>query len=111
MRILTEGRAKPTGFLDRACESSLTVEADDYEAFRAAASVRGGSIALLIREAMRFFREHRRGASERLQDVPVLLGHRPLGTLPDRLSLHDEISDRAVAPERLSVARAGEKLP
>lgn len=90
---------------------SLTVEPEVYEAFRAAAQERGSSIALLIREAMRFYREHRLGASERLEDVPVLLGHRPLGPLPDRPSLYDEIYDRAFTPERLAIARDDKAQP
>lgn len=70
---------------------SLTVDFDDYEAFRASAKERGGSIALLIREAMRLYREQRLGPAKRLEVLPVLLGHRPLASLPDRELLYDEI--------------------
>ena len=70
---------------------SLSVSEDDYETFRDAARDSARSIAQLIREAMAFYREERLRPRTRLEEVPVLPGHRPLGDLPSRAELYDEI--------------------
>lgn len=79
---------------------SLSVSEEDYEAFREAARRGERSIAQLVREAMAFYREHRLQPRTRLEDVPALAGHRPLGELPSRAELYDE-----VFPERRSGGR------
>ena len=70
---------------------SISVSEADYEAFREAARKRDRSIAQLVREAMAFYREERLHPRTRLQEVPVLPGHRPLGELPSRGELYEEI--------------------
>lgn len=70
---------------------SVSVSEGDYEAFRQAAKESDRSIAQLIREAMARFRASELEARTALRDVPVLPGHRPLGPLPDRSELYDEI--------------------
>jgi hypothetical protein len=54
----------------------------DYEAFRFAAKKQNRSIALLIREAMAEYRVSKLEVKTRLLDIPVLPGHRLVGTLP-----------------------------
>lgn len=70
---------------------SLSVSEEEYEIFRAAAQKSARSIAQLIREAMTFYREERLEPRTPLQKVAVLPGHRPLGDLPSRADLYDEI--------------------
>ncbi len=72
---------------------SVAVSESDYEAFRRAASASKRSIAQLIREAMELFRAERLGQQPRLVDLPLLPGHRPVGPLPSRSELYDEIFD------------------
>ena len=69
---------------------SLAVSEDDYAVFREAAERDNRSIAQLIRDAMALYRAQRLEPRSRLDDVPVLLGHRPLGELPSREDLYDE---------------------
>ena len=70
---------------------SVLVDEQDYEAFRSAAKARRASIAQLIREAMAEYRATRLASGRRLKEVPVLTGHRPLGPLPERGELWDEV--------------------
>jgi hypothetical protein len=70
---------------------SISVSEADYEAFREAARKSERSIAQLVREAMAFYREERLQPRTRLREVPVLPGHRPLGELPSRAELYEEI--------------------
>jgi hypothetical protein len=70
---------------------SISVSEADYEAFREAARTSDRSIAQLVREAMAFYREERLQPRTRLREVPVLPGHRPLGELPSRAELYEEI--------------------
>ena len=69
---------------------SVYVSSADYEAFREASRAQHRSIAQLIREAMAFYREKRLDTRSRLADLPVLAGHRPVGSLPSRYELFDE---------------------
>lgn len=71
---------------------SLSVSEDDYEAFRAYSRKNGRSIADLIREAMRVYRE-RLGQASRLESLRVF-DAKPLVSLSDRVDLYDEMSER-----------------
>jgi len=70
---------------------SVAVSESDYSAFREAARQRDRSIAQLIREAMARYRETELEPRIPLRSVPVLSGHRPVGRLPSRSELYDEI--------------------
>lgn len=70
---------------------SVGVSEDDYEVFREAAGRSDRSIAQLIREAMARYREEELERRTRLEEVPVLPGHRLRAPLPDRDELYDEI--------------------
>ncbi len=70
---------------------SVAVSESDYEVFRRVAQSHQRSIAQLIREAMSFYRKQRLEKRMPLQDLPVLAGHRPLGELPDRAAVYDEL--------------------
>lgn len=70
---------------------SVAVSEDDYEEFRRVAEQEGRSIAQLIREAMAMYREFRLKQKPRLLDLPQLVGHKPVGALPTRSELYDEI--------------------
>jgi hypothetical protein len=74
---------------------SVSVSEVDYEAFRRAARRQGRPIAQLIREAMAEYRAARLPDRQPLTEVPVLVGHRPVGDLPTR----DEIYDEVFAPD------------
>ena len=52
---------------------------------------RPAEAAQLIREAMVLYRKERLQEKTRLVELPVLVGHRPLHTLPPRGELYDEI--------------------
>lgn len=70
---------------------SVSVSTEDYEAFRRGARRGKRPIAQLIREAMALYRKARLEEKSRLLELPVLVGHRPLSTLPGRAELYDEI--------------------
>jgi hypothetical protein len=70
---------------------SLTVSNSDYEAFREASKKQERSIAQLIREAMAFYREQKLQKRTPLSDLPVLAGHRLIGSLPGRDEIYNEI--------------------
>lgn len=72
---------------------SLGVSEDDYEEFRRVAEQEGRSIAQLIRDAMAMYRELKMKQKPRLLDLPRLVGHKPVGDLPARSELYDEIYD------------------
>lgn len=70
---------------------SVTVPETDYEVFRRAARAQHRPIAQLIREAIALYREERLQTRPPLTDLPVLHGHRPIGGLPTRAEIRDEI--------------------
>jgi hypothetical protein len=70
---------------------SVAVSESDYDVFREAARQRDRSIAQLIRDAMARYREIELEPRTPLRSVPVLPGHRPVGQLPSRSELYDEI--------------------
>jgi hypothetical protein len=72
---------------------SVSVSKADYEVFRRASKRLQRSIAQLIREAMSLYREERLEQKDRLLELPVVVGHRPLGSLPSRAELYDEMFD------------------
>ena len=73
---------------------SLAVSESDYEAFRLASQSGGRSVAQLIREAMAVYRTEHLQERTLLNDFPVLVGHRLIGELPSRETIHDEMLDR-----------------
>ena len=73
---------------------SLSVSPDDYEAFRRGARRSKRPIAQLIREAMALYRQERLEEKSRLDDIPVLVGPRPVAALPGRAELYEEIFAR-----------------
>ena len=73
---------------------SLSVSEDDYEVYREAAKMLGRPIAQLIREAMVRYRVEELEAKPPRTELPVLAGHRPLGELPSRAELVDELFER-----------------
>jgi hypothetical protein len=73
---------------------SVMVLEEEYEAFRRAARHQGRPVAQLIREAMALYRAERIERAGRLEEVPVLPGHRPKGPLPTREELYDEVFGR-----------------
>lgn len=75
---------------------SVSVSESDYEAFRAYADRNDRSIAELVREAMALYRRERLSPSERLERLPVARGMKPLGPLPTREEIYDEIASRNV---------------
>lgn len=77
---------------------SVSVSEDDYEEFRRVAEQEGRPIAQLIREAMAMYRELRLQQKPRLAELPRLIGHKPVGALPSRSELYDEIYADRGAP-------------
>lgn len=71
---------------------SLSVSEEDYDAFRAYAKKHDRSIAELVREAMRLYRE-RLGSLSRLETL-VVLDSAPLEPLPSRAEFYDELGER-----------------
>jgi hypothetical protein len=72
---------------------SVSVSKADYEVFRRASKRLQRSIAQLIREAMSLYREERLEQKDRLLELPVVVGHRPLRALPTRAEVYDEMFD------------------
>ena len=70
---------------------SVSVLSEDYEAFRRSARRRKLPIAQLIREAMALYRQERLEEKSRLDEIPVLVGPRPVAGLPGRAELYEEI--------------------
>jgi hypothetical protein len=70
---------------------SVSVSKEDYEAFRRGSRRLKRPIAQLIREAMALFRQERLEERSRLTELPVLVGHRPLLSLPTRAEIYEEI--------------------
>jgi len=69
----------------------LVVTDSEYEAFQQAAEAAHRPMGQLLREAMTGVRRERIEKKAPLRDLPVLPGHRPLGDLPSRADLYDEI--------------------
>lgn len=86
---------------------SVAVSESDYDAFREAARQRDRSIAQLIRDAMARYRETELEPRSPLRRVPVLPGHRPVGRLPSRSDLYDEIFE----PRAGAIAEGGTDGP
>ncbi len=74
---------------------SLSVSEEDYEAFRQASEREGRSIAALIRESMSYYRTNVIEERTPLETLPILGGHEPLGPLPSREELYDELYDES----------------
>lgn len=70
---------------------SVSVSADDYAAFRRGSRRTKRPIAQLIREAMALYRAERLEEKDRLIDLPVLVGPRPVSGLPGRAEVYEEI--------------------
>jgi hypothetical protein len=70
---------------------SVSVSKEDYEAFRRGSRRFKRPIAQLIREAMADYSKERLEEKSRLVELPVLVGHRPLSTLPGRAEIYEEI--------------------
>ena len=70
---------------------SVAVSESDYEAFRRAARTQHRPIAQLIRDAMAFYRAEKLQGRTLLTDLPVIQGHNPVGPLPDRSEIYDEL--------------------
>ena len=70
---------------------SLSVSESDYEAFQNASRQKRQSVAHLIRDAMAIYRQERLESRSPLTEVPALPGHRPVGVLPSREEVWDEI--------------------
>ena len=68
---------------------SVAVSEEDYESFRRAAERDGCSIAQMIREAMSEYRLRKLG--DRLENLPLLVGHHQIADLPERETLYDEV--------------------
>jgi hypothetical protein len=63
----------------------------DYEAFRRAAEETHRSMGQLLREAIAVLQREETERKAPLRDLPILPGHRPLGDLPSRADLYDEM--------------------
>lgn len=86
---------------------SVAVSESDYEAFREAARQRDRSIAQLIRAAMARYRETELEPRTPLGSITVLPGHRPVGSLPSRSELYDEIFE----PRKAAGAEVDAEVP
>ena len=75
---------------------SVSVSENDYEAFRAHAVRADRSIAELVREAMRLYRESCIQEQSALKKLTVYSRPRCIRTLPPREELYDEISSRHI---------------
>lgn len=70
---------------------SVIVSEDDYEVFRKAAREQSRSIADLIREAMTYYRAEQLETRTRLDQIPVLAGHRLKTKLPSRAQIYEQV--------------------
>lgn len=70
---------------------SLSVSDADYEVFRRAAHEQGRPTEQLLLEALRFFRVEKLQRRERLTDLPVLSGPKPIAPLPTRAELYEDL--------------------
>jgi hypothetical protein len=73
---------------------SVSVSKSDYEAFRKAAEEADRSIAQLIREAMALYRSECIETRTPLRELPIIAGHHPIGKIPGRDELYEEIFNR-----------------
>ena len=77
---------------------SVAVSESVYEDFRRAARSRDRSIAQLIREAMRIYRDTHLTLKEPLSTFAVFDSPRPRGGLPSREQLYDDMTGEEVKP-------------
>ena len=77
---------------------SVSVSEDDYEVFRAAATGQGRPIAQLIRDAMAFYRQVKLEPRTRLDHLTIFHGRGPIGDLPSRAEIWEEIIDARNPP-------------
>lgn len=77
---------------------SVAVSESVYEDFRRAARERDRSIAQLIREAMKLYRDTHLTDSEPLRSFPVFDSTGPRADLPSRSVLYDEMTADEVKP-------------
>ncbi len=75
---------------------SVSVHEEDYEVFRAHAKREGRSIAELVREAMRQYRQQL-GNLNRLEHIAVLDGPVLKGPLPEKSDIYDDRVERPAA--------------
>jgi hypothetical protein len=73
---------------------SVSVSESDYEAFQRYAQEENRSVAQVIREAMALYRAEHLVQRRPLLDLPILAGHRPLGALPARTDVYDDVFER-----------------
>jgi hypothetical protein len=69
----------------------VTVTDSEYEAFRKAAEAAHQPMAKLLRDAITLVQREKHEIKSPLRDLPVLTGHRPVGDLPSRADLYEEI--------------------
>jgi hypothetical protein len=69
----------------------LTVTDSEYEALQRAAEAAQQPIEQLLREAITVCQGERIERKAPLRDLPVLAGHRPVGELPSRADVNDEM--------------------
>jgi hypothetical protein len=69
---------------------SVSVSEDDYTDFQKLAAERRLPVARLIRQAMAHYLETVLAQKPRLTELPVFVGHRPLGPPPDRAEIYEE---------------------
>ena len=74
----------------------VTVTDSEYEAFRRAAEAAHRPMAKLLRDAITLVQPEKSEIKVPLRDLPVLPGHRPLGDLPLRADLYDEMFSNKV---------------
>jgi hypothetical protein len=78
----------------------LTVTDSEYEAFQRAAEAAHRPMEQLLREAMAAVWHEETERKTPLRDLPALSGHRPLGDLPSRADLYDEMFSAEASDRR-----------
>jgi len=69
----------------------VTVSDSEYDALEKAAAARRRTIEELVREALATVQSGPVVTRKPLRDLPLLPGHRPLGELPTRTDLYEEM--------------------
>jgi hypothetical protein len=69
----------------------LTLTDSEYEAFQRAADAAHRPMRQLLHEMIAGFQRETVNRKSPLRDLPVLQGHRPLGDLPSRADLYEEM--------------------
>jgi hypothetical protein len=69
----------------------LTVTDSEYEAIQRAAEAAHRPMEQLLREAVAVLRREEAEKKTPLRDLPVLSGHHPVGDLPSRADLYEEM--------------------